>query len=199
MILQSTQHYQRLYQKLNNYITIDNSTLQALEKILKIKTLEREEYISKLYNDKRVIGFVLDGIVRVYHLNETGTEYNKNFFVEDDLFMTSLDENVDSTIFVQTITKSKLILFDYNAFMLLAQKHETLERVLNKILLEYLSKKQDREIKLLALNAKERYAIFVKENPLLSTVLPQFHIASYLGITPTQLSRIRKTYKSQHM
>ena len=187
-----TQLYQRLYEKLSRYATIESSTLQALEKILHIRTIEKEAYLSKLYENRRVIGFVLDGIIRVYHLNEEGKEYNKNFFIEGDLFMTSLNENRDSAVFVQTITESNVILFDHQTFMLLAQEDEVLENIFNKILLEYLSKKQQREIELLALNAKERYALFVKNNPILSEKLPQFHIASYLGITPTQLSRVRK-------
>ena len=168
--------------------------LDALEEILQFKTIDKNIYISQLYEEKRHIGFVLDGIIRVYHLNEDGIEYNKNFFVKNDLFMTSLDESADSSVFVQSIAKSHVILFEYQSYMKLAEKYEVLETVLNKILMEYMKQKQKREIELLSLDAKERYAMFVKNDPKLSKILPQFHIASYLGITPTQLSRIRKIY-----
>ena len=107
--------------------------------------------------------------------------------------MTSLDEKRDSSVFIQTITKCKIILFDYNKFIELSLKHKFLEKILNKILLEYMTKKQQREIELLSLDAKDRYIQFVKNNPILLEKLPQFHIASYLGITPTQLSRIKKS------
>ncbi len=42
------------------------------------------------------------------------------------------------------------------------------------------------------LEAKERYLIFKEEHPGIETLIPQYHVASYLGISPTQLSRIRQ-------
>jgi CRP-like cAMP-binding protein len=62
-----------------------------------------------------------------------------------------------------------------------------------RLLAEYLFiRKEKREIELVTLDARERYAIFRKEHPTLEQFIPQYHIASYLGITPTQLSRIRR-------
>ena len=191
--------FQNLYKILNNHLTIDSNIENSLEKILKIKTIDKNEYLSKMYEDKRQIGFVLNGIIRVYHLEENGTEYNKNFFIKNDLFMTSLDEKKDSSIFIQTVTKCKIIVFDYEEFIELSLKYNVLEKILNKVLLNYMVKKQQREIELLSLDAKDRYIQFIKNNSILSKKLPQFHIASYLGITSTQLSRIRKQLNNQHM
>ena len=191
--------FQNLYKILNNHLTIDSNIENSLEKILKIKTIDKNEYLSKMYEDKRQIGFVLNGIIRVYHLEENGTEYNKNFFIKNDLFMTSLDEKKDSSIFIQTVTKCKIIIFDYEEFIELSLKYNVLEKILNKVLLNYMVKKQQREIELLSLDAKDRYIQFIKNNSILSKKLPQFHIASYLGITSTQLSRIRKQLNNQHM
>ena len=50
---------------------------------------------------------------------------------------------------------------------------------------------EKREVEIVLLEANKRYAIFKKEYPQLEQLIPQYHIASYLGITPTQLSRIR--------
>ena len=160
---------------------------------MKFKTINKDEYLSKIYDNTRHIGFVIEGIIRVYHLKEDGTEYNKNFFTKNDLFMTSLNETKDTSVFIQTITQCKVIIFNYNEFMILSIKHRNLEQVFNKILLEYMTKKQQREIELLSFEAKDRYIKFINNNIYLSKNLPQFHIASYLGITPTQLSRIKKS------
>jgi hypothetical protein len=54
-----------------------------------------------------------------------------------------------------------------------------------------MTRKEKREIELVTLEAKERYAIFQQEHPQLEQLIPQYHIASYLGVSPTQLSRIR--------
>ncbi len=184
---------------MNDYINIDQDVWDALEKIAKCKTINKDEYLSKIYENQRQIGFVVDGIVRVYHLDEEGTEYNKSFFVKNDLFMTSLDGQEDSAVFVQAVTNGAVIMFGYDAYMKLSLQYEVLEKVLNRILLDYMTRKQQREIELLSLDARDRYIRFVKNNPALSEKLPQFHIASYLGITPTQLSRIKKQLNNQHM
>ena len=170
-----------------------------MAKILEFKTIDKNEYLSEMYDNTKQIGFVVEGIIRVYHLREDGTEYNKNFFTKNDLFMTSLDETRDASVFVQTITRCEVVLFGYDAFMKLAEKYRSLEQVFHKILLDYMTKKQQREIELLSLEAKDRYIQFIDNNIELSKKLPQFHIASYLGITPTQLSRIKKQCNNQHM
>ena len=93
-----------------------------MAKILEFKTIDKNEYLSEIYDNTKQIGFVVEGIIRVYHLREDGTEYNKNFFTKNDLFMTSLDETRDASVFVQTITRCKVVLFSYDAFMKLAEK-----------------------------------------------------------------------------
>ena len=52
-------------------------------------------------------------------------------------------------------------------------------------------KKEVREIQIVLNNATERYEFFRQEHPGLENKIPQYHIASYLGVTPIQLSRIR--------
>jgi len=52
--------------------------------------------------------------------------------------------------------------------------------------------KEQREIEIVLLDADRRYSLFQKQFPQLEQQIPQYHIASYLGVTPTQLSRIRR-------
>ena len=56
----------------------------------------------------------------------------------------------------------------------------------------WLLAKESREIEFVQNDASARYLCFINEYPALKDRLPQYHIASYLGITPTQLSRIKK-------
>ena len=196
---QKKEKYQRLYQKLNEYQSLGLDAINALEKILEIKTIEKKEYLTELYEEKRKIGFVLEGIIRVYHLTSDGLEFNKNFFIKDELFMTTLSNTKDTSVFIQSVKECTVIIFDYDEYIKLSHTHQVLEQTLNKIFLRYLDKKQEREIDLLALDAKSRYIKFIKNNPYLSEKLEQFHVASYLGVTPTQLSRIKKVVKNQHL
>jgi len=194
-----TKSYQDLYERFSDYAPIDLDALNALEKILEFRRIDKDEYLSEIYDNTRQIGFVIEGVIRAYHLKEDGTERNKNFFTKNDLFMTSLDETKDLSVFIQAITECEVVLFGYDAFMALSTHHRSLEQVFNKVLLEYMNRKQQREIELLTLEAKDRYSKFIESNMELSKKLPQYHIASYLGITPTQLSRIKKQFNHQHM
>lgn len=187
--------HDRLYSKLSDYGNLNENIIDDLEKILELQVISKDEYLGKLYESKRKIGYVIDGLIRVYYLDEKGKEYNKNFFVKNTLFMTSLDNSEGLSVFFQSLVKSTVIIFDHDKYMRLSEKYPVLETILNKILIEYMYKKEQREISLLSLNSKDRYMKFMIENPILSKKLSQFHIASYLGITPTQLSRI----KNQHM
>jgi len=70
-------------------------------------------------------------------------------------------------------------------------KHHDLERLARKIAEYYFLQKEKKEIEIILLNATQRYIIFQKEFPTLEQLIAQFHIASYLGVSATQLSRIR--------
>jgi CRP-like cAMP-binding protein len=73
----------------------------------------------------------------------------------------------------------------------LYDQFEGLERIARKLAENYFMVKEQREIELVLLDASQRYRLFQQEYPGLENRIPQYHIASYLGITPTQLSRIR--------
>ncbi|MGE4347904.1 MAG: Crp/Fnr family transcriptional regulator, partial [Flavobacteriaceae bacterium] len=61
-----------------------------------------------------------------------------------------------------------------------------------KLAEQFFVHKEQREVNIVMLDADKRYLIFQQEFPFLEQLIPQYHIASYLGITPTQLSRIRR-------
>ena len=76
--------------------------------------------------------------------------------------------------------------------MKIANKHKQINVFIQKLTFEYLEQKQDREIRLLSEEAMSNYLMFRENFPDLENKIPHYHIASYLGITPTQLSRLRK-------
>lgn len=67
-----------------------------------------------------------------------------------------------------------------------------LERLRRKIAESFFVWNEKKQLEMSMLDAKERYRIFQQEYPGVEELIPQYHVASYLGISPTQLSRIRK-------
>ena len=80
---------------------------------------------------------------------------------------------------------------DFTRITQLYDSHPKIERLARILAEQFFVQKEKREIELVTLEAKDRYRIFQEEHPQLEQLIPQYHIASYLGVSPTQLSRIR--------
>jgi len=86
---------------------------------------------------------------------------------------------------------------DYKALTQLYDKHTDLERLSRKIAEYYFIEKEKKELEIILLDASQRYIIFQNDFPNLEQLIAQFHIASYLGVSATQLSRIRHQFASK--
>jgi len=92
---------------------------------------------------------------------------------------------------IQCLTNCVIQVADFNKITALYNDYPKIERLARILAENKFSIKEKREIELVTLDATERYIIFQSEHPNLENLIPQYHIASYLGVTPTQLSRIR--------
>lgn len=156
------------------------------------QSLNRNEYLVREGARVNDCYLLLDGVVRVFY-NKMGNEYNKTFFVPG-MFPTALTALLSDSpclISFQALTPCQLIKFSYYKFRALFETHRCLERLLLKILEEIWIKKERHDIRMVTNDATANYLIFREEYPNLENLIPQYHIASYLGITPIQLSRIR--------
>jgi len=97
-----------------------------------------------------------------------------------------------SSTFIQALLPTQLFCISIEDWLQIGIRFPELKEVHQQVLMEYMKKKHEREISLLAKDATQRYAAFQLQFPTLEELIPHYHIASYLGITPTQLSRIRK-------
>jgi CRP-like cAMP-binding protein len=151
-----------------------------------------ENFVSSGEIAKR-IAFLEKGIVRAYYRSETGVEYNKHFFRPPSFIggYASLITNQPNQIIQQALTDCSIWATDYSRLTSLYDKHPDLERAARVLAEHFFVQKEQREVEIVLLDADERYNIFKRDFPELEQLIPQYHIASYLGITPTQLSRIR--------
>jgi len=155
--------------------------------------LKKKDYFAKEGEFSSKLAFLSDGVLRAFFRNKTGNEYNKTFFTPSNFVAaySSITTKQKNLINIQCLTDCTLLVADFRQLTLLYKKHPRFES-LARIMAEYkFAIKEKREIELVTLDATERYKIFKKEHPNLENLISQYHIASYLGITPTQLSRIR--------
>ena len=132
-------------------------------------------------------------MLRAYYSNDQAEEYNKTFFTENNFVgaYSALITQEKNLIDIDCLTDCSLLVATYQWITKLYDQHPQVERLARILAEQFFVRKEKREIELVTLEAKERYAIFQQEHPQLEQLIPQYHIASYLGVSPTQLSRIR--------
>lgn len=110
--------------------------------------------------------------------------------------MTALLTNKPSFMAIDALEKSEILEIDFKQFrQAMFENNELMAFHINYLETHWLLEKEPKEIGYLQFEAKQRYLNFFEEfNPIINR-LTQYHIASYLGITPTQLSRIKKDLK----
>jgi CRP-like cAMP-binding protein len=155
--------------------------------------LPKDQYYVRENEVARKIAFLESGVVRAYFVNQKGEEYNKQFFVGPSSIggYSSLLTGKPNLIPQQALTDCKIYSCHYQSLTALYLKHPDLERLARKMAEYYFIEKEKKELEIVLLDATQRYKIFQTEFPTLEQIIQQFHIASYLGISATQLSRIR--------
>jgi CRP-like cAMP-binding protein len=139
--------------------------------------------------------FVCTGLLRAYYLADDGTEANKTFIADREfagpLPAAALGQPVACGI--QALEPTTLLVAQYADFAVLLEEHPVFVQFQHKLTTWLLNRKEMRTRSLLLGGARERYLDFVERYPQLLGRLPQYHIASFLGITEVHLSRLRRT------
>ena len=114
--------------------------------------------------------------------------------------MAALLTNTPSKFTIEALEESDIIEIEFNRFrQLLNTSHDLALFQIHYLERNWLLAKEPREVAFVQADAAHRYQQFKAESPNLIDRIPQYHIASHLGITPTQLSRIRKKAQNQPM
>ena len=180
---------------INTIHPITNTEFKAFIGIFKFVVLNKNEFFSKEGLRETRLGIIVSGMIRGYLLDKNDNDVNKMLFSKMDTVggYSSLITKQPNQLNYQALTKCTLLIANYNELLKLYDAYPNIERLARISLELKFVAKEKREIELLLLNATERYLIFKKEHPGIEQKVALFHIASYIGVTPTQLSRIRKT------
>ena len=139
-------------------------------------------------------GYITKGCVRIYYLNESGCEITLSFAIED-FWITDIESFYDkkpSRFFMETLEDTEMFIFTPHHKEKLFSSIPKLERTFRLLLQRNISAIQNRLINMMSKTATERYLDFIKIYPTVFNRVPQYYIASYLGVTPPFISTIRK-------
>lgn len=184
-----------LRKSLCSYAPVSDETWQNFITICKFKSLTKHSFLYHIGSLPSSFSYIYHGLVRCFSCDEKGNEYNKMFFDEGTFpgSMTALLATKPSLLAFEALEDSLIIEIDFIAYRKLMFQNEELKLFqINYLEKNWLLAKDAREIEIVQEDATTRYLHFIEQHFSLVDRLPQYHIASHLGITPTQLSRIRK-------
>ncbi len=178
---------------LKRFTDLPTESMDALSVLFKPVSLKKNEYLAKEGDFAKTLYFVESGVLRAFYQNPKGEEFNKLFFVTPSIVgaYSSLITGEENKINIQCLTDCIILKADFKSILNLYDTHPRIERLNRMIAEDFFVKKERREMSLVMNDASERYEMFKEEFSGLENEITQYHIASYLGITPTQLSRIR--------
>lgn len=181
-----------IYSSLNSIYPITTEAWNAFRELLEPIDTHKNDFLIREGEQAKYCYMLVDGVVRVFY-NKEGAEYNKTFFIPGTFPtpLTALLSGNPCQLSFQALVPSRLVRFSYRGFRDLFDDHHCFESMMLRILeLEWI-KKERHDIQMVTNDATTNYMIFREDYPGLENLIPQYHIASYLGITPIQLSRIR--------
>lgn len=178
----------------NNIRPLSEKTMGLIGEIFVPAELKKGEYFIRKGEFAKEIAFLETGIVRAYYNTSDGREYNKTFFSAPSIIgsYASLINGQKNVVAQQALTDCEIWRASFHKIEELSEGNFEIERLRRVIAEGYFLSNEKKEIEMALLDADKRYLILQKEYPGIESEIPQYHIAAYLGISPTQLSRIRK-------
>lgn len=168
--------------------------LDALAATCDLRALTKGEHLLRMGDVAGHLFFVASGLLRYYHLDPaTGTERTGQFFDQGQVVTdveSFLSGRPAKTSF-QAIAPSQVLRLPRGAVLAAYDADHAIERYGRLMVQDALAGSQRRAERLLTLSPEEMYRTFVATRPEVARRVPQYLIASYLGITPEALSRIR--------
>jgi len=179
---------------INAIVPIPDAQKEKFDALISIKHFSRGGFYVKQGQYPNSIAFLTKGLFRYFYLSNNGEEFTKGFFTENTILSaySALVEKRVSYFSIEALEDASVEIVDYLKLKKLMDEDPCWNQFLIVILERAFIIKETREREFLLFDAEERYKGFMERFPGLETRVKQHIIASYLGIAPESLSRIRK-------
>ncbi|HEY0175635.1 MAG TPA: Crp/Fnr family transcriptional regulator [Pedobacter sp.] len=191
--------FDQLKDYLRKKITITDEQFELISANIKVKTFEKNQLLLSPGEISTKTYFVTEGLLRCYSVDSKGKD-NVIQFAPELWWLSERNSffNEPSDFYIDAIESGTALIIPPNYFNEAAVHVPCLIDLNNKMLNNSIRFMQKRINMLLSATAEERYLDFIKLYPNLTLRVPQWMIASYLGITPESLSRVRKDLAHKH-
>ena len=190
---------------IKKYLSLNFVEWTLFKSKLKVEYYKKGDVIHHMGDVCTKLMFINSGLARAYIIGEDGKDYTWSIYFNDEnshmtnLFVVDYDSFINqkaSQLSIDVLEDCELVSVSYEDVQFVydkLKKGERFGRLMSQEAYSYIHNLFiDRQIK----TAKERFEEFVTKTPHLLEKVPQYHIATFLGITPQHLSRLKKEYKN---
>jgi len=186
--------YDRYFQEFNKRVLLAEEEQEFIKNYLTVKKIRKRQYLLQEGDVCKFVAFVEKGAMRLYRVNEDGTEHIVVFAL-DGSFVTDLYSfltNEPSTYNIDAIEESELVIITKSASDELRQQSRKYHEFAFQATSEAYIQLEKRVTSTISLSLEERYKELTAHYPDIIQRVPQHMIASYMGLNPETLSRVRK-------
>jgi CRP-like cAMP-binding protein len=183
-----------LHKLMNHISPLSRESFEIFMGMCETCTFKAGTIITKIGTIPEHLYFIQTGIGRSYSINEEGTEYIRSLISSNNILAATeaLIKKTPSKVGCQCLTDCKVLKINYNILNKNCRINSEISAWYTRTVELHYAHLQKTNDELLTLNARQRYLLLQKRIPNIDNLINQYHIASRIGITPIQLSRIRK-------
>ncbi|NUY81790.1 Crp/Fnr family transcriptional regulator [Flavobacterium sp. MAH-1] len=183
-----------LHNNLSRYVSFTDDELKVLDALIKPQFIPKRTTMLRSGEKCNFEAYVVKGCVRKYYIDADGNELILQFGVEDhwvgDISFNAYDDQ-PSRVFIETMEDSEFLMFDPESKEELFARVPKFERAFRILVQRHLASTQNRLFDSVSKNATDKYLEFLRLYPTIPQRVAQHYIASYLGISPEFLSKVR--------
>ncbi|WP_296317973.1 Crp/Fnr family transcriptional regulator [Winogradskyella sp. UBA3174] len=185
------------FEFLTSKFDISLETFLILKDLASKKDLKKGEAMVKQGVKSNKIAFLTSGLMRAYAKLESGKEITKNIFSPISFLgaFSSIVNDEPSQLSYEALVDSRVYEVDFEEFIKISKTNIAISNLYNRVLEYVFVIYENKQLENMSLNATDRYLSLKKSIPNIDNLIPQYQIASYLNISPVQLSRIRKSLR----
>lgn len=190
--------YELYFKNFNEKVPLNADEQALIQKYLSVKKLRKKQYLLQEGDVCKTIAFVEKGVLRSYTVDDNGSEHIMQFALENsfisDLYSFLTAE--PATYNIDALEDAELVLISKSAHEELLKISARYEKFIRGLITSAYVALQKRINSIISLTLEERYEMFMTLYPHVAQRVPQHMIASYMGLTPETLSRVRRRIKS---